>query len=714
MYFVPLYVVTLALAAGLSGIAGRMLLADMGLAPTFAAGAAAALVVAALFAAAQLAYLALLQLLYPWRGGAPYVTESLSNLAALVLVPVLAGLQVPLPHAALREVELFLWLGVFAGLHAAFKLLTLFAVTQSPPATRWRALVFAAGCAGTVMAGWMAFGLWREALARPRVAAAVEMGRARAGEMEAMAHRLEEGAVWQVEIPAFTAERDVVLRLAEPRNGAQILGLAYVNVHAAEEPTPVLSTSVALEEGAWRPLRIPGAMIPAGTSSLGVQWRSAPEPAWVAKIGLRPAVMSDRTLLVSGPWLHRASEGAERTPSVVVLAVDALGWFRCGSGGHVRSTTPRLDAFAAGALRYERAFAPAPEAAASAMSLLSGLRPLRHGHLGARQGPLPEAAKTLPQLFQGAGYATVAFSEGAAPGRPDLLASSDFSRGFELFDDTYRVSYGAAETRPGRPAPAQPAGSQVTLGKAAAWLEAETGPAFAFIRLRELESPQPLARYKAPFSGKSRRPLPGDVYDDALAYVDQQIGAFLDRLDNNGLLESTFVAIVGLYGPDFAGGDQEGGATLSEQSLRVPMWLRIPGEAGGRRTALVGIEDLGPTLLGLAGLHFPAAVDGVDLRRTTGSPERIAVQGDPMILSLRTETHRFIWQSGLRPFSFEAAGSPQVLALYEMTGTAGDIRPRDVAARYPAVVQELTSVLNQYLGSLIGNGQWDFRSLQRQ
>jgi len=103
-------------------------------------------------------------------------------------------------------------------------------------------------------------------------------------------------------------------------------------------------------------------------------------------------------------------------------------------------------------------------------------------------------------------------------------------------------------------------------------------------------------------------------YHDRIRQVDQQIGEVVDQLEQDGLLEDTFI----FYFGDHGGVLPRGKGYAYESGLHVPLVVRIPdkwkhmvdAKAGSRVKGFVSFIDFGPTLLQLAGVNVPDAVDG--------------------------------------------------------------------------------------------------------
>ena len=112
----------------------------------------------------------------------------------------------------------------------------------------------------------------------------------------------------------------------------------------------------------------------------------------------------------------------------MIIAIDGLRADALGAYG-APVATPAFDALAAESVRFEWAFAQAPEMVPSLASMLSGLYPTTNG-LRASGDVLQADAVTLAEVLGGPGVATAAFVEGA-PGGSDYGLAQGF--------DSYQV-----------------------------------------------------------------------------------------------------------------------------------------------------------------------------------------------------------------------------------------------------------------------------------
>ena len=106
------------------------------------------------------------------------------------------------------------------------------------------------------------------------------------------------------------------------------------------------------------------------------------------------------------------------------------------------------------------------------------------------------------------------------------------------------------------------------------------------------------------------------AYLACCSFIDAQVGIVLDALDEAGITDETIVILVADHGTHLGEHGLWGKLTLFEQSLRVPLIIRVPGTNGVGRTIdhdNVELVDLIPTIAELWGLEAPAKMDGQSL-----------------------------------------------------------------------------------------------------
>jgi arylsulfatase A-like enzyme len=351
-----------------------------------------------------------------------------------------------------------------------------------------------------------------------------------------------------------------------------------------------------------------------------------------------------------------------RPPSILLVSIDTLRADRLGCYGNPDGLTPALDAFAAEALLFERAWSQANVTNLSHASLLTSRYPSELGDVSPRFSPSPEIP-TLAQVLSTYGYDTAAFVGGG-----HLAVGFGFERGFDtyqvpqelgsfyhvvpeasrwldqrdpdtpffLFVHTYDTHarylepspFGSAYTTPGyrgvaRKIVREPAGTSYVLD-GRFYPEAELGILVDYERSRvwNRDARDALAA-RARQQGLRSQPLGRAdeahlraVYDGAVSYADTWFGLLMEDLEARSLLEDTLVVVVADHGECLGeAGLYCHNLVLNEITSKVPLLVRPPGglEGGRRVPQQVALLDVLPTVLDLAGVAPPASIHGHSL-----------------------------------------------------------------------------------------------------
>lgn len=276
---------------------------------------------------------------------------------------------------------------------------------------------------------------------------------------------------------------------------------------------------------------------------------------------------------------------------IVLISIDTLRADHLAAYGYRDGSTPAIDRLARDGVVFDDTYSQCPLTLPSHATLLTGRLPTRHGVRDNIGFTLGAGEPTLAARLKAAGYAT-----GAAVSSYVLRRQTGIAAGFDFFDDEVTIT-GTGESL----SESQRDGAR-TVEALAAWIDAHAaGPLFAFLHLYEPHTP-----YSPPPSHAMARP-----YDGEIAYADELVGRFLDRLAARGVLDRAIVALVSDHGEGLGDhGEAEHGLLLYRESLRVPWIVRLPGgRAGGTRVAgAAALVDAAPTLLALAGV----AAEGLD------------------------------------------------------------------------------------------------------
>lgn len=421
---------------------------------------------------------------------------------------------------------------------------------------------------------------------------------------------------------------------------------------------------------------------------------------------------------------------------VFLLTVDALGASHVGSLGYDRETTPRLDALADRGIECRTCIAQSSHTRESMPSLFYSAYPFELGEVG----PVPDDRPTLVTELSDAGYATAGFHS-----NPYLSRAYDFDRGFDAFDDSLPLARNRLLTfvhRVVNHVRLQPytRGASLTE-RGLSWLD-ETPADSRFLwlhymdphgpyqpppRLQRLFRDEPIGRLRAKrlwrrtvdepetITSEERDALV-DLYDAEIRYVDEAIGAFLDGLDERGLLDSSVIVVAADHGDAFGEHGVYGHPRqLYEELVHVPLILVGPDLPSTRLDRPVENTDIAPTLAEAVGRDPTPAFRGTPVQRRLGTTTadtavstHDATEVDTAVVAF-TEAHgegeeadvsRFAVRTRRYKYHLELCGTDEFLrdALYDLAEDPDE--QTDICDDRPAVRESLRAVLDDHVASV--------------
>jgi arylsulfatase A-like enzyme len=338
------------------------------------------------------------------------------------------------------------------------------------------------------------------------------------------------------------------------------------------------------------------------------------------------------------PGMAGARAARKRSPNIVLILVDDLGYGDLGCYGSTIHETPHIDALAASGMRFTDFHSNCPLCTPTRIALLTGHYQQRYGietALGfAHDEGLPLDAVTLGDSLHSAGYTTASFGKWHVGYIPELgpqLQGFDQSCGSNNSSDYFSHVSRVGELdwyREGKLSEEPGYLTEIVTDSSVEFIESNRDRPF-FLYL-------PHAAVHFPWQG------PGDegyrtlgkiwhdvkyglredrkqAYKEMVEAVDASVGRVMSTLKRLGLEEDTFVFLTSDNGghelvannaplSGFKGNLREGGH-------RVPAMARWPGviEAGGVSHETAMTMDLLPTLRSVAGCRDRSEVDGIDL-----------------------------------------------------------------------------------------------------
>jgi len=310
-------------------------------------------------------------------------------------------------------------------------------------------------------------------------------------------------------------------------------------------------------------------------------------------LALAPRTIAAAERHASEQELPPLPEGPRRPDAdVVVITIDALRADHLGAYGYARKTTPHIDALAAGATRFERAYSQAPHTSFSIASMLTG----KYFPTLARLAP-GEIHTPIAAVLRNYGWRTAAFYPPSVfyVDAPKLKAYADTHFSFEYV----KFEYLDAERR---------------VDQIEAYFDT-VKPKKAYVWVHFFEPHEPYeAHADFPFGAADI-----DRYDSEIAYVDRAVGRLVDYLRRNR--PGAIIVVAADHGEEFDehGGRYHGSALYDEQ-LHIPLIVAVPGVPPHRITGPVQLIDVTPTVLNLLDIPVPARMRGTDLGPWLATP----------------------------------------------------------------------------------------------
>jgi arylsulfatase A-like enzyme len=417
-------------------------------------------------------------------------------------------------------------------------------------------------------------------------------------------------------------------------------------------------------------------------------------------------------------------------PNVLLLVADSLR-YDAVAGDDV--DTPALDRLAEEGVAFTRCIAQGISTAPSMTALLTGRYPLDYGG----HWYLADDQPTMAGEFRANGYAT-----GAIHSNPNVSRLRNFHRGFDYFEENVLPVGGGGllERLPDRVArlanelvriatrtPYTPA-SEVN-DDLATWVAAADRPWFLWTQYMDTHGPY-LPGDAFSYRNKLRAErlwrkaaveAPGEVtdaeheelYDNyrrEVAYLDAEVGAFLDQLREEGVLEETIVVFVADHGDEFREHGQYGHGNLPyEELVHVPLLVRLPESMDvslpGEVDVPVRCVDVLPTVLDAVGADVSDAMAermvGRSVLGEEGDPRRtheVAVTekevrgGDALRFGFRDDRWTYVHD-----------GTEDRELLYDREADPGETT--DVSEEYPDVLDRLRDHLRDRLDAIEATGE---------
>jgi arylsulfatase A-like enzyme len=305
-------------------------------------------------------------------------------------------------------------------------------------------------------------------------------------------------------------------------------------------------------------------------------------------------------------------------PNILLVTIDTVRADHTSVHGYAKATTPFLVELAAQGVRFDRAYATSSWTVPTIASILTSLEPAEHGVTSGfvergrsvDQQVLAHEHLRLPEVLRDAGYTTVGVTANA-----HLGANFGFDQGFDRYANVgfttgtrLKHEIRALAGKLMRAEPwflwvhyFDPHGPYTERDGTQAFLADEPDldrELYDRLQTTIRERDDVLALGLQP-GDRAQRYLTA-LYDGEIRYVDDQIRTLVRDL---GLGQDDMIVVTADHGEEFLDhGDWWHGHTLYEEAVRVPLVLRLPGNARAGTVVdhPVSLTQVMPTILRVA------------------------------------------------------------------------------------------------------------------
>ena len=326
-------------------------------------------------------------------------------------------------------------------------------------------------------------------------------------------------------------------------------------------------------------------------------------------------------------------------PNVIVFFTDQQRWDTSGLHGNPLNLMPNFDRLASYGTHIDASITCQPVCGPARSCLQTGLYATQTG-VTWNFITLDPKLKTLAHYFNDAGYQTSYIGKWHLADRNCDGAVREEERGgyqqwlasnlLEFVSDAWdTVLYNNENEEVRLPGYRVDAMTDAAIRNIDA-MNREGKPFFQFLSYLEphhqnhIDDYPPPEGYREAYTGKWMPPdlqaLGGSApqhiggYFGMVKRLDEALGRILDALKSLNILENTIILFTSDHGCHFKTRNDEYKRSCHEASVRVPTAFAGPGfQGGGRRSEVLSLVDLVPTLLDAAGIEIPDSLPGRSL-----------------------------------------------------------------------------------------------------
>lgn len=191
------------------------------------------------------------------------------------------------------------------------------------------------------------------------------------------------------------------------------------------------------------------------------------------------------------------------------------------------------------------------------------------------------------------------------------------------------------------------------------------------------------------------------AYYASVSFMDDQVGKVLKTLKEEGLEDNTIVVFTSDHGFHLGEHKFWMKVSLHEESVRVPMIIKVPGKKPAVCHTFTELVDLYPTLAELAGLKYSKDIQGKSLVKTLSKPTH-AVRDEAFSVSLNGEA--FLLRSKEWAYIQYKEDASKGIELYDMVKDPKQFNNLAKNPGYAKTIQMLQNRLANKLKEVRVNG----------
>jgi arylsulfatase A-like enzyme len=449
-------------------------------------------------------------------------------------------------------------------------------------------------------------------------------------------------------------------------------------------------------------------------------------------------IMNFKTLFLIGIilWLipQPSHSQSKKSPNIIMVMADDLGWGDVGFNGNPTIKTPELDKMAMNAIQFTRFYSGAPVCSPTRGSCLTGRNPERYGILFANVGHMKPEEVTLAETLKSMGYATGHFGkwhlgtlsktvrDGHRGGEFNDQYSPPWENGFEtcfsteqavptwdpMINQMVKTNYW---TGPEQFATENLEGddSRIIMDRALPFIEASVKKKKPFLSVIWFHTPHsPVVagqKYMDMYPGMDEN---HQHYYGCITAMDEQIGRLRKRIKSLGIADNTIILFASDNGPAGEGGgiDQHPGkrqqgtsgpfrgrkGSLYEGGVRVPALMEWPAmiREHTKIDAAVSSSDYYPTILSILGYKRKDndhLLDGTDILPILKKPG--AKRDQPIAFKSYKQRALTDWR-----YKIYSPDDGQHYEMYDLLNDPSETK--DISVTQPELLQAMIKTLDRW------------------